>query len=88
MLEPNSTPQENLAGLEWLVERRSTNQRSAPRLYRLIIENKDKFSNNQWRRSAAQKLLGVTFSLWRAVFLSDIRQAKGSMLGDVEGSLN
>jgi hypothetical protein len=87
MFDDKSNPETNLKDLGWLVENRSINQKSTLRVYGLIIEYKELFANNKGYRSSAQNLLGVAFSLWRAVFLADIKKKRGSMLSDVEGFL-
>lgn len=55
----------------WLVEGRSANQRSTLEIYRLITEYDFILNGNVELYEATQKLAGVAFSLWRAVFLSD-----------------
>lgn len=58
--------------LSWIVEGRSANQRTTMELYDLVYSNDETLSKfNPELHAAAQELVGVAFSLWRAVFLSD-----------------
>jgi len=64
------TQTKKLEHLEWAVESRARNQRCSVRLLRLFIEFEDQWKTQRWAR-AAQDLLSVSFSLWRAAFLAD-----------------
>jgi hypothetical protein len=56
--------------LSWAVESRAKNQRSAVKLYRLFSEHEEHWKSKSMS-VAAQSLLSVSFSLWRAAFLAD-----------------
>jgi hypothetical protein len=66
----NTARSKKLEHLKWAIESRAKNQQSALRLLRLFEEYEDKWKTKHWT-SAAQELLSVTFSLWRAAFLAD-----------------
>lgn len=60
------------AHLSWIVAGRSANQETTMKLYNLIYNNDETLSKfNPELHAAAQELVGIAFSLWRAVFLSD-----------------
>jgi hypothetical protein len=59
-----------LEHLKWAVESRDRNQRCAVRLLGLFMEYEQQWKTKHWAR-AAQELLSVSFSLWRAAFLAD-----------------
>lgn len=61
---------EKLKHLEWAVEARARNQRCALRLLTSFKEHREKWTSKRKAR-AAQSLLAVTFSLWRAAFLAE-----------------
>jgi hypothetical protein len=61
---------EKLKHFSWAVDARARNQRSALRLYDLFTRHRPKWTSQKGAR-AAQNLLAVTFSLWRAAFLAD-----------------
>lgn len=61
---------EKVKHLQWAVESRARNQRCAVRLLRLFVEFETQWKTRTWAR-AAQDLLSVSFSLWRAAFLAD-----------------
>jgi hypothetical protein len=56
--------------LDWAIEHRSLNQRSALRLLRLLSDNEEKIKRHEYDQFA-QDVVGVAFSLWRAAFLAD-----------------
>jgi hypothetical protein len=68
-----------IATLEWLVKNRSRNQACAVKLFKLLTERE---SQIKLQRSDmfVQGLIGVTFSLWRAVFLADKRGIRAESL--------
>jgi hypothetical protein len=66
----NANQAQKLAHLEWAIESRSHNQRCAVSLLRLFVEHTAQWNTKKWA-SAAQELLSVSFSLWRAAFLAD-----------------
>ncbi len=74
----SQTNSKKLEHLEWAIESRAQNQRCAVRLLRLFVEYEEKWKTKSWA-GAAQGLLSVTFSLWRAAFLAD-KVAKRSLV--------
>ncbi|MBA3962563.1 MAG: hypothetical protein H0X40_11760 [Chthoniobacterales bacterium] len=66
----NATKAKKLKHLQWAIESRAQNQRCALRLLRLFMEYEEKWKTKSWA-GAAQGLLSVSFSLWRAAFLAD-----------------
>ena len=68
---------------DWLVEARSRNQRSTAALYKIIEQHALTLEKNVVFQGLAQNLTAVTFSLWRAVFLSDLTGDLGNQLADV-----
>jgi hypothetical protein len=62
--------QSKLEHLEWAIQSRAKNQRCALRLLVLFKEHENKWKSKKWSR-AAQNLIAVSFSLWRAAFLAD-----------------
>ena len=71
------------AHFDWLVESRSNNQLSTLALYKLIEDNDLVLSRNVIYQTWAQDLAAIAFSLWRAVFLSDLKGEVGGQLADV-----
>jgi hypothetical protein len=65
-----TTSHAELAHLEWAVKSRARNLSSALRLLRLFEEHEKKWKTKTVSR-AAQELIAVVFSLWRAAFLAD-----------------
>lgn len=66
----NPTKSTKLEHLQWAIESRVQNQRCAVRLLRLFMEYEEQWKTKRWA-SAAEGLLSVSFSLWRAAFLAD-----------------
>jgi hypothetical protein len=64
-----------IATLEWLVKNRSRNQACAVKPFKLLAERASQIKLQQ-SDMFVQGLVGVTFSLWRAVFLGG--QARNS----------
>lgn len=62
----------NIGHLEWLVKNRSRNQRATLRLYRLLRKRRKILDKNVVYEGLVEELAGIAFSLWRAVFLSDL----------------
>jgi hypothetical protein len=58
--------------MSWLVESRSRNQQSSLKLFLIMKDNAEKIRKKLEYQDVAQGLVAVSFSLWRAVFLSDI----------------
>ncbi|WP_158811406.1 hypothetical protein [Beijerinckia sp. L45] len=69
---------------DWLVECRSQNQRTTLRLYKIVEAKEIVLSRHFVYRELAQDLTAVAFSLWRAVFLSDLTGISGDQLADVK----
>jgi hypothetical protein len=63
--------------LDWLVEHHAKNQRTSATLHRLLREHPKQVKRRPLAPQA-RLLIGVSFSLWRAAFLSD----KTSLLSD------
>ena len=68
---------------DWLVEGRSRNQRSTAALYAIIESHSLLMMEKVAYQRLAQDLAAVAFSLWRAVFLSDLTGDLGDQLADV-----
>jgi hypothetical protein len=60
----------DFGGLCWLIHNRNRNQQSAIFLLNLLIENSEKIQAKKLNLFS-QGLVGVVFSLWRAVFLAE-----------------
>ena len=67
--------------MEWLVLQRSENQASCLELHKLLTKHAE-----QWKQGdyffASVSLVGAAFSLWRAVFLADKREATRTAVFD------
>jgi hypothetical protein len=61
---------DKLQHFSWAIEARARNQRCALRLFGLFMTYRSKWTSQKGAR-AAQNLLAVTFSLWRAAFLAE-----------------
>jgi hypothetical protein len=72
--------------LTWLVRNRSANQKISLRLYKLLQAHPEKLKLTK-NSVTAQNLIAATFSLWRAVFLSDKTGARGASLQDASAFL-
>lgn len=59
-----------LEHLEWAIHSRAKNQRCSLRLLALLKKYEDTWKTKKFSR-AAQDLIAVAFSLWRAAFLAD-----------------
>lgn len=64
------TQQKKLEHLDWVVESRFRNQKCSVKLLDLFLQHEELWKTQIWSR-AAQDLLAVSFSLWRAAFLAD-----------------
>ena len=73
--------------LEWIVNNRYKNHKSSLRIYALIDQHRQIVTRSKSHRSSAQTLLGVAFSLWRAVFLARLKKNIDSMIKDAESFL-
>lgn len=60
--------------LRWLVQSRSRNQQLTLDLYLAIKSNSASLEPNVQYSQFAQELAAIVFSLWRAVFLSDLTE--------------
>lgn len=58
--------------ISWLVKSRSANQEVTLKLFLVIKDNEEKLKENWELANSAQSMAAVCFSLWRAVFLSDV----------------
>lgn len=70
--------------MKWLVAARSRNQISSLEISIIIKDNYEIISNDHILKDTSQGLVGVSFSLWRAVFLSDVSDELGDLLIDAE----
>jgi len=70
--------EDKLAHYEWAVERRYWNQKCSVRLLRLF-DKYEKYWITQKLSRAAQDLLSVAFSLWRAAFLAEKESARAKV---------
>jgi hypothetical protein len=70
--------------LKWLVQSRSTNQDVTLKLYSVIKNNAASIEVNIGFAQLAQELAAVAFSLWRAVFLSDLTEDVENQMIDVQ----
>ena len=73
--------------LQWLVDKRSANQKSSYALHVILKDNYDKINGNADVRFVMSELISINFSLWRAVFLSDLSEGTGSMLKHAQSFL-
>ena len=58
--------------ISWLVKSRSANQEVTLKLFLIIKDNEETLKKNWDLANFAQAMAAVCFSLWRAVFLSDV----------------
>jgi hypothetical protein len=65
-----TTVQSKFALLDWAIQSRAKNQICSLRLLTLFEEHEDRWKTRKFSR-AAQDLIAVSFSLWRAAFLAD-----------------
>lgn len=68
-----------VAHYEWLVNRRSRNQKTTLMLYRQMERLRDAGLNDDDLAAEATSLAAVCFSLWRAVFLCDEESFDGPL---------
>ncbi len=73
--------QEKLDHYEWAIERRYRNQLCSLRLLRLFEMHEKVWVGLKYSR-AAQDLLSVAFSLWRAAFLAEKDSARAKVFAD------
>jgi hypothetical protein len=70
--------------LRWLVDSRCKNQKVTLELYLAIKSNHTSINRDVRLTYLAQELAAVAFSLWRAVFLSDLSEEVEKQMSDVE----
>lgn len=70
--------------LRWLVNGRSKNQEVTLDLYLAIRSNSTAINKDVRLAELAQELAAIAFSLWRAVFLSDLSETVERQMIDVE----
>ena len=73
--------------LKWLVENRSANQRATLELLTTLTRNEKAIGSNVVYAQLSQELAGIAFSLWRAVFLSDLTEETDAQMVDVKAFL-
>jgi hypothetical protein len=69
--------------LKWLVKSRAENQKVTLELYLIMTRNAATIEQSIEFTSLAQELAAVAFSLWRAVFLSDLTEDVEKQMLDV-----
>lgn len=77
----------SLKHLQWLVTNRSKNQDLCLKIYEIIEKNRSKINSNDDLQNDTQGLVGIVFSLWRAVFLADIEEDFDLFASDYEDFL-
>jgi len=75
------TMNEKLEHLRWAVESRAKNQTCALRLLTIFRQHEARWKTKKWS-GAAQDLLSVSFSLWRAAFLADKTGRRAEVFAD------
>ncbi len=70
--------------LHWLVDSRCKNQKVTLELYLAIKNNPISIGRDVRLAYLAQELAAVAFSLWRAVFLSDVTEEVEEQMSDVD----
>jgi hypothetical protein len=73
--------------LKWLVENRSANQRATLELFMTLTQNESVIGSNVVYAQLSLELAGIAFSLWRAVFLSDLTGETEEQIVDVTAFL-
>jgi hypothetical protein len=74
--------------VSWLVANRSRNQAASLKLFLILKHGSEEMKGRTDLLDASQGLVAACFSLWRAVFLSDISEnVDSTMAGDVEAFL-
>lgn len=74
---------DKLEHLEWAIERRAANQRSCLKLLKLFVEHPQIWKTKRFS-FAAQDLVAVGFSLWRAAFLAERTGKREAVFGDAK----
>lgn len=70
--------------LRWLIESRSENQKVTLELYLAIKRNEAEIERNFKFTTSAAELAAIAFSLWRAVFLSDLTENVENQMIDLK----
>jgi hypothetical protein len=70
---PGTTDDDEGIPLDWIIRERSNVQSLACELLGLIEGNKDSLSKDRGSGEIAALMIGVAFSLWRAIFLAPKR---------------
>lgn len=73
--------------LSWLVKSRSRNQDASLYLYLVMKDNSEVIGADWDLLDTAQGLIAASFSLWRAVFLSDITEGMEATVSDAQAFL-
>lgn len=73
--------------LQWLVNSRTANQKSALSLHLVLEENSQAIKKSKELSTKAQILVAVCFSLWRAAFLADKTGIREAVLQDARAFL-
>lgn len=73
--------------ISWLVQSRTRNQEISLKLYLIMKDNAEILSSNFQMNDFAQALVTVCFSLWRAVFLSDVSDTDDRVISDAQSFL-
>ncbi len=67
---------------DWLIRARASNQQILLRLYRFGKEHEDQLKDDATDRSVFALLVGASFSLWRAAFLTDASRQWPTIMED------
>ncbi len=70
--------------ISWLVKSRSRNQDVSLQLFLVLKDNGDALAKDWDLLDSAQGLIAACFSLWRAVFLSDINESVQATVADAQ----
>ena len=69
---------------DWLVSGRSRNQKATLDLYRIVEAYEERLNGSMSDQAVVIDLVGIAFSLWRAVFLSDLTGGMADRLADAK----
>ena len=73
--------------MSWLVKSRSENQVMSLKLFQILKDNERRLKSNFEMADIAQALVGACFSLWRAVFLTDVLDDKQSFRDSLDAQV-